>query len=139
MEFDIWTQSLLSAMTTLWSKVAGFIPNVFGALVVILAGFAVAKIHDTVLSKVHAKLGLDRVLAGAAGHFEHQPGRRQLLGHHRRDRIAVAPGGGSVALHPSSRRTARSIASLSWIQRPCAFSRAHCTAAAATSRASIER
>ena len=65
MEFDIWTQSLLSAMTTLWSKVAGFIPNVFGALVVILAGFAVAKILDTVLSKVLAKLGLDRVLAGA--------------------------------------------------------------------------
>ena len=65
MEFDIWTQSLVSAMSTLWSKLAGFIPNLLGALVVVLLGFVVAKLLDALLSKLLAKLGLDRLMTGA--------------------------------------------------------------------------
>lgn len=64
MQFDPWTQSLLSAMTSLWGSVAAFIPRLFGALVVVLLGFVVAKLLDTLLSKVLAKLGLDRLMAG---------------------------------------------------------------------------
>jgi small-conductance mechanosensitive channel len=64
MELDLWTQSLLTAMTALWTKVANFIPNLFGALVVVLLGFVVAKLLDTLLSKLLAKLGLDRLMAG---------------------------------------------------------------------------
>mgnify|MGYP006210354581 CR=1 FL=1 len=44
MELDLWTQSLVTAMTALWTKVANFIPNLFGALVVLLLGFVVAKL-----------------------------------------------------------------------------------------------
>ena len=55
MEFDPWTQSLLSAMSSLWASVAAFIPRLFGALVVVLLGFVVAKLLDTLLSKVLAK------------------------------------------------------------------------------------
>jgi small-conductance mechanosensitive channel len=64
MEFDPWTQSLLAAMSSLWASVAGFIPRLFGALVVVLLGFVVAKLLDTLLSKVLAKIGLDRLMAG---------------------------------------------------------------------------
>lgn len=64
MEFDPWTQSLLSAMSSLWGSVAAFIPRLFGALVVVLLGFVVAKLLDTLLSKVLAKIGLDRLIAG---------------------------------------------------------------------------
>ncbi|MCW3147980.1 mechanosensitive ion channel [Stutzerimonas stutzeri] len=64
MEFDPWTQSLLSAMSSLWASVAAFIPRLFGALVVVLLGFVVAKLLDTLLSKVLAKLGLDRLMGG---------------------------------------------------------------------------
>ena len=64
MELDLWTQSLVAAMTALWTKVANFIPNLFGALVVVLLGFVVAKLLDTLLSKLLAKLGLDRLMAG---------------------------------------------------------------------------
>ncbi|UFH51542.1 mechanosensitive ion channel family protein [Pseudomonas sp. KNUC1026] len=64
MELDLWTQSLVTAMTALWSKVAGFIPNLFGALVVVLLGFVVAKLLDALLSRVLAKLGLDRIMGG---------------------------------------------------------------------------
>jgi len=64
MELDLWTQSLVTAMTALWTKVANFIPNLFGALVVVLLGFVVAKLLDTLLSKVLAKFGLDRLMSG---------------------------------------------------------------------------
>lgn len=64
MEFDPWTQGIVNAMTTVWTPVAGFIPRFFGALVVVLVGFVVAKLLDTLLSKLLAKLGLDRLMAG---------------------------------------------------------------------------
>lgn len=64
MELDLWTQSLVTAMTALWTKVANFIPNLFGALVVVLLGFVVAKLLDALLSRLLAKLGLDRLMAG---------------------------------------------------------------------------
>ncbi|WP_041770346.1 mechanosensitive ion channel domain-containing protein [Metapseudomonas resinovorans] len=64
MEFDPWTQGLVNAMTSVWAPVAGFIPRLFGALVVVLLGFVVAKLLDTLLSKLLAKVGLDRLMAG---------------------------------------------------------------------------
>lgn len=64
MEFDPWSQSFLGAMSTLWAPVAAFIPRLFGALLVVAIGFVVAKLLDTLLSKVLAKLGLDRLVAG---------------------------------------------------------------------------
>src|SRR5690606_29618557 len=60
MEFDPWTHSLVNAMSTMWGSVAAFIPRLFGALVVLLLGFVVAKLLDTLLSK----LRLDRLTAG---------------------------------------------------------------------------
>lgn len=64
MEFDIWTQSLLSAMSTLWSKLAGFIPNLLGAFLIAGLGLLIANILNAVVSKLLAKLGVDRLLAG---------------------------------------------------------------------------
>ena len=64
MELDPWTQSLVNAMTSVWAPIAGFIPRLFGALIVVLLGFVVAKLLDTLLSKLLAKIGLDRLMAG---------------------------------------------------------------------------
>ena len=64
MEFDPWTQSLVNAMSSVWAPIAGFIPRLFGSLVVVLLGFVVAKLLDTLLSKLLAKLGRDRLMAG---------------------------------------------------------------------------
>ncbi|OEC34208.1 Conserved TM helix [Pseudomonas cuatrocienegasensis] len=64
MELDPWTQSLITAMTALWTKVASFIPNLFVALILVLLGFVVAKLLDTLLSKLLGKVGLDRLMAG---------------------------------------------------------------------------
>ena len=64
MEYDLWNQSLVNAMSTMWNSVGVFIPRLFGALLVILLGFVVAKLLDTLLSKLLAKIGLDRLMAG---------------------------------------------------------------------------
>jgi small-conductance mechanosensitive channel len=64
MELDPWTHSLISAMSSVWTPIAGFIPRLFGAIVVVLLGFVVAKLLDTLLSKLLAKVGLDRLMAG---------------------------------------------------------------------------
>lgn len=65
MEFETWRHSFLNALTSLWSKVASFIPDLVAALVIVLLGFVVARIVDAVLSKGLAKLGLDRLMQGA--------------------------------------------------------------------------
>lgn len=65
MQFDPWTQGLVSGMTAIWTKAASFIPNLFAALVLVLVGFVAAKLLDTLLSKLLAKLGLDRLMSGA--------------------------------------------------------------------------
>lgn len=64
MQLDSWTQSLVGAMSTLWQKIAAFIPNLIGALVVVVVGFVVARLLDALLSKLLAKLGLDRLIQG---------------------------------------------------------------------------
>jgi len=64
MELDPWSQSLIGAMSALWAPIAAFIPRLFGALLVVAVGFVVAKLLDTLLSKVLAKVGLDRLVAG---------------------------------------------------------------------------
>lgn len=64
MELDPWSQSLLGAMSALWAPIAAFIPRLFGALLVVAVGFVVAKLLDTLLSKVLAKVGVDRLVAG---------------------------------------------------------------------------
>jgi small-conductance mechanosensitive channel len=64
MEFDPWSQSLLAAMSALWAPIAAFIPRLLGALLVVVIGFVVAKVLDTLLSKLLAKIGLDRLVAG---------------------------------------------------------------------------
>lgn len=65
MEFDVWSQSFVAAMTTLWSKVASFVPDLIAALFIIVLGFVIAKVIDAVLGKGLAKLGLDRLMGGA--------------------------------------------------------------------------
>lgn len=64
MQLEPWTNSLVNAMSTMWASIASFIPRLFGALLVVVIGLVVAKLLDTLLSKLLAKFGLDRLMAG---------------------------------------------------------------------------
>ena len=58
MEFDVWSQSFVAAMTTLWSKVASFIPDLIAALIIILLGLVVAKLPMRCLARGWPSSGL---------------------------------------------------------------------------------
>lgn len=64
MDLDPWSQSLFGALSALWTPIAAFIPRLFGALLVLAVGFVVAKLLNALLSKLLAKVGLDRLVAG---------------------------------------------------------------------------
>lgn len=64
MQLDSWTQNLVSAMSGLWVKITNFIPNLFVALILVILGFLVAKLLDVLLSKLLAKVSLDRLMNG---------------------------------------------------------------------------
>lgn len=65
MVLNSWSHSFVGAMTTMWTKLASFIPDLIAAVLIVILGFLVAKLVDTLLSKGLAKLGLDRLMAGA--------------------------------------------------------------------------
>ncbi|MFT0211139.1 mechanosensitive ion channel domain-containing protein [Pseudomonas sp. F1_0610] len=65
MELDSWTKSLVDIMKTVWRGFTDFAPNLFAAIIVVLLGFIVAKLLDTLFSKLLAKLGVDRIMTGA--------------------------------------------------------------------------
>ncbi|MFC3607364.1 mechanosensitive ion channel family protein [Stutzerimonas tarimensis] len=65
MEFDHWTQNFLGVLASLWAPVADFIPRLLGALLVLALGFLVARLLDSLLSRLLAKVGLDRLVAGS--------------------------------------------------------------------------
>jgi hypothetical protein len=65
MQFDTWGQSFVASLASLWANIASFIPNLIAALFIVLLGFIIAKIVDTLLSKGLARLGLDRLMSGA--------------------------------------------------------------------------
>lgn len=64
MQLDSWTRSLVDAMGMLWQKFTHFIPSLIGALVIVLLGFLAARLLDALVSRLLARLGLDRLMQG---------------------------------------------------------------------------
>ncbi len=58
---NVWSSSLLAAMTTLGAKIAGFIPNLLAFVVILVVGYFVSKIVAGVLRRVLAAIQVDRV------------------------------------------------------------------------------
>lgn len=60
-EMSIWTETVLTIMTTLWGKVAGFIPHLVAAIVVLITGYFIAKAIGFLLGGVLKRVGFDRL------------------------------------------------------------------------------
>jgi small-conductance mechanosensitive channel len=54
-------ETVWQPMVGLWTKVAEFLPNIAGAILLLIVGYLVAKSLGLVVSKLLAKLGLDRI------------------------------------------------------------------------------
>lgn len=56
---NVWGETLVTMMTTLWGKVAGFLPNLLAAVVLVVAGYYLARLLGFVVSRGLARIGLD--------------------------------------------------------------------------------
>ncbi|MCH9696289.1 MAG: mechanosensitive ion channel [Gammaproteobacteria bacterium] len=54
-------ESVWQPMVGLWTKVAEFLPNIAGAILLLVVGYLVAKMIALIITKLLAKLGLDKL------------------------------------------------------------------------------
>jgi len=54
-------EGAISALAAMWAEVAAFLPNLAGALVILVLGYAVAKIAGAAVRRVLAAIGFDRL------------------------------------------------------------------------------
>ncbi len=59
-EIEAWREILVKAFTELATNLAGFLPNLFGAALILLLGWGLARILEAVASRLLRTLGLDR-------------------------------------------------------------------------------
>lgn len=67
-----WTTVVVTSLQDLWMRVAGFIPNLIGALIVLIIGLVVAAGLGTLVEKIFDAVKLDKFLVrlGLAPYFE---------------------------------------------------------------------
>jgi len=56
-EINVWSETILTIMTTIWGKIAAFLPNLAAAIVLLIAGYFIAKSVGFILSKILTKIG----------------------------------------------------------------------------------
>lgn len=58
---DLWAQTILAAMTTLWSKVAAFLPQVLAAVLIVIVGYVLARALRALVVRVAGLAGVDKL------------------------------------------------------------------------------
>lgn len=58
-ELSMWSEMVFAVMTSVWSKVAGFMPNLVAAIVILVIGYFIARFIGFVLSRLLKKIGFD--------------------------------------------------------------------------------
>lgn len=58
---NIWSETLLTIMTTLWAKLAGFLPNLLGAIVLLVIGYFLSRMVGFILAKGLDKAGFNKL------------------------------------------------------------------------------
>ena len=56
---NVWGETIVAIMTALWGEIAGFLPNLFGAILLLVIGYFVAKTVRFVVSKALDRAGFD--------------------------------------------------------------------------------
>lgn len=56
-ELNIWSETIMTIMNALWGKVAAFLPNLVAAIIILVAGYFIAKSVAFILSKLLTKVG----------------------------------------------------------------------------------
>lgn len=56
-----WSTIVTESLTALWVKVAEFLPNLIGAIIILIVGYLIARLLRTVVRNLLRKAGIDRV------------------------------------------------------------------------------
>jgi len=57
---EAWRQALVRSLQDLGAAFAAFLPSLFGALLILIAGWAIAKLSELIVERVTRRAGLDR-------------------------------------------------------------------------------
>lgn len=55
-----WADTMVEALTTLWTKVGGFVPNFIGMIVILIVGYVIARLLRSIATSGLRKLGFDK-------------------------------------------------------------------------------
>ena len=58
---NVWAETISTIVTTIWSKLAGFLPNLVAAIVILVAGYFIAKMIGFLLVKLLSKASFDKL------------------------------------------------------------------------------
>lgn len=84
-KINVWGETVLTIMTTLWGKIAGFVPNLAGAILLLLVGYFVAKAIGFLLTKALQRAGFNEIsekvgVAGALGRANIELSAAHIIG-----------------------------------------------------------
>lgn len=71
-DINVWGETIITVMTTLWGKVAGFLPNFVAAIVILIVGYFISRALRFVLSQGLARAGFNALSTkvGVSGAME---------------------------------------------------------------------
>jgi small-conductance mechanosensitive channel len=61
MNVDIWSQTLLNAMSSFWSKIMGFAPNLLMTILIVIIGLYLAKLISSSFGKLIKRIGFNNL------------------------------------------------------------------------------
>lgn len=61
MDIEQWTQNIINSTSSFWNKIAAFLPNLVGTIVILVLGVLLAKVLSRWSAKLLAKIGLDNL------------------------------------------------------------------------------
>lgn len=60
LNIEVWRDIVTNSLSTLWEKVAGFAPNLLGALIILIVGYFISKIIARIFKTILSRIGFDK-------------------------------------------------------------------------------
>ena len=82
---NVWGETIVTVMTTLWIKIAGFLPNLAGAILLLLIGYFISRFVSFILAKGLDKAGFNKLsdkvgVAATLGRANIKLGAAEIVG-----------------------------------------------------------
>ena len=58
---DVWQNSLTASAEALWTKLAEYVPNLFGTILLLIIGYIISRIVASLSKKALQTIGIDKI------------------------------------------------------------------------------